>query len=127
MDKYRIFSLFLAIMFWNAVSISSQEFPKVMYVNSKEGLIQRKSPSLNGERIGVFLHGERIIVYEKGDNITIDGISNFWYRAHVYNGWGWVFGGYLSEELPIDVESILGTWNTDQGIGYIGILDQIIK
>lgn len=115
MDKYKIFFLYLITILWNSVNIFSQELPKVMYVNSKEGLIQRKTPSLSGERIGVFLHGERIIVYEKENNITIDGISDFWYRVRVFNGWGWIFGGYLSEELPIDVEPILGMWNTDQG------------
>ena len=95
----------------------SQEFPRVMYVNSIEGLNLRNEPSLNGNKIGALLHGERILVYEWSNSVTINGISNFWYRTKRSgtNLFGWVFGGYLSEDFPIDADVILGMWNTDQG------------
>ena len=95
----------------------SQEFPRVMYVNSIEGSNLRNEPSLNGNKIGALLHGERILVYEWSNSVTINGISNFWYRTKRSgtNLSGWVFGGYLSEDFPIDADVILGMWNTDQG------------
>jgi hypothetical protein len=114
MNKSYIILIIFIINF--VFNLFSQDLPKVMYVNSKEGLNQRTAPLLTAERVGTLLYGERIIVYERGDNITIDGITNFWYRtSKSFGGWCWVFGGYLSDEMPFDVEPVLGMWNTDKG------------
>jgi hypothetical protein len=107
-------------MFFSGLNLFSQatEFPKIMYVNSKEGLRLRLEPSINSNIIGIVLHGERIRIYEKSSTlITIDGITDYWYRTDgkYYEGkWyssAWVFGGYLTEKLPEDVSAILGYWD----------------
>jgi hypothetical protein len=112
--------LIIIFIFFSALNLFSQttEFPKVMYVNSKEGLRLRLEPSLDSSRIGVVLHGERIRVYEKSSiPISIDGITGYWFRTDgkYYEGkwytWAWVFGGYLTEQLPEDVPAILGYWD----------------
>jgi len=94
----------------------SSIFPEVRYVNSRDGLRVRSNPSINSDRIGVFLHGERIIVYAKTENAeTIDGITDYWYSTRPVNikdriYTSWVFGGYLSEYLPSDAPTLLGLW-----------------
>ena len=43
----------LFIILFSVINISnivSQELPKVMYVNTKDGLNQRDSPSVNGKK-----------------------------------------------------------------------------
>ena len=114
--KIIVFLLLLIIIF--NLSSQSSEDSKIMYVTSKEGLRQRMEPSINSESIGVFLFGERIIVYERGPMETINGITNYWYRSHTahsstnnIHSWCWVFGGYLSNELPEDAVVILGRWD----------------
>ena len=108
----------------------SSGFPKIMYVNSPDGLRQRSEPSLNSVRIGTLLHGERITLYEKSAvTETIDGITDYWYRTHgvFFNGkdyhYSWVFGGYLSNTLPPDLPAIIGVWdeeNKPQQYYYFG-------
>ena len=57
------------------------DLPKIMYVNSKEGLRIRSEPSINGEVTGLLIYGERIIIHEKSENSqTIDGITDYWYK-----------------------------------------------
>jgi hypothetical protein len=86
-----------------------------MYVNSKDGLNQRNAPDLAAEKAGTLLHGERIVVYEKSGNVTIDGITNCRYKtSKILDGHCWVFGGYLSDEMPLDAEPVLGMWDTDK-------------
>ena len=96
---------------------------KIMYVNSREGLEKYLNPSMNSIRIGVLSHGERIDVYERSATTdTINGITEYWYKTqgdHFNNrfyNYSWVFGGYLSAELPLDVPAILGLWDEDIGM-----------
>jgi hypothetical protein len=93
-----------------AQSIFSQE-RIVMYVTSKEGLNQREEPSISGRKVGTLLYGERVLIYGKSNSrITIDGITDYWYSIQ-YDNKSWVFGGYLSKELPTDLPVVLGNWD----------------
>ena len=88
-----------------------------MYVNSREGLNVRKSPSLSSEKIGALKYGEYIGVVEEGEIVTIDGIKARWAKiiidhdgndaAEDYNNYGWVFGGYLQEKCPMSEKEII--------------------
>jgi hypothetical protein len=100
----------------------------IMYVTAKEGLNKREEPSVNGKKIGQFLFGEMVDVQERGKIATIDGITDYLYKIHekvsvngvVVAPWDkycWVFGGYLSEELPLDAPVIIGRWEYN-GEGY---------
>ena len=105
------------------LNIFSQDLPKVMYVNSKDGLNQRNTPDLASEKVGTLLYGERIIVYEKSGNVTIDGITSCWYKTSKNSGGQcWVFGGYLSDEMPSGAAPVLGYWSTVRAAIYTGIL-----
>lgn len=101
--------------------IKKLNFDEIIFVNSKEGLRQRAEPSLNSIIIGKLSHGTTIWVDEKSSFVeTIDGITDYWYRT-----WGgyynndpknrytrsWVFGGYLSATLPLDIPAIVGYWD----------------
>ncbi|MDR2702088.1 MAG: SH3 domain-containing protein [Spirochaetaceae bacterium] len=114
---------FLLVLLLNSLPLFSQdnEFPKVMYVNSIEGLRIRLEPSLNSTRIGSYLHGERIVVYERSNmRVTIDGITDYWYKTEYFKDfegsyirYSWVFGGYLSNNLPPDAPVVLGRWDDE--------------
>jgi hypothetical protein len=95
------------------------EIVKTMYVTSKDGLNIRTTPSLKSEAVGIFLYGEAIKIYSRGERITIDGISDYWYITYdgIYDTC-WVFGGYLSKELPLDVPVILGEWEVEDNRIY---------
>jgi hypothetical protein len=103
-------------------------FPRVMYVNSKEGLRVRLEPSTNSPRIGSYVYGQRVILHEKSSSLDIiDGITGYWYKAggSYYTGGGsfeykgetyyrvWIFGGYLSEQLPEDAPVVIGNWDVE--------------
>jgi len=130
MKYIKIVFLFLIII--NGFHLFSQtnEYRKIMYVSSKDGLIQREGSSANSRRIGLLLYGQRIIIYEKGPKETINGITDYWYKSHtshtpnssVYT-WCWVFGGYISEELPTDVPVFLGLWEDKNDNSWIYSFD----
>jgi hypothetical protein len=108
------------VFFISVINIFSQDFPKVMYVNAIDGLDQWSFPQLSSEKTGTpLLYGERIVVYERSDYVTIDGITDYWYKTNRriegtnMGGFSWVFGGYLSDEIPLNVEYVLGYWDTD--------------
>jgi len=97
----------------------------VRYVNAKNGLERRDSPSISGAILGKLLHGSRITVIERSDiKETVEGISDYWYlcRGGTSTGIGgryWVFGGFLTTTLPEDTIPLLGLWDTDR-IGHRG-------
>jgi hypothetical protein len=94
-------------------NISSSNLPKIMYVNSKEGLRMRSEASVNGNVTGLLLYGERIIVEAKTDTAEIiDNITDYWYRIRDNNIF-WVFGGYLSENFPSEALNIIGLWEEE--------------
>jgi hypothetical protein len=117
-------NLFALGMLINGFVIFSQEIvlPETvtMYVNSKEGLRQRIEPSRNSVAAGTLRHGQMIWVDARsGFTETIDGITSYWYRTwgEYYNNTRydrtWVFGGYLSQTLPLDIPSIVGIWDVE--------------
>jgi hypothetical protein len=111
--SYRKLFVFV-ISFFAYINLFSQssEIGKVMYVNSIEGLRIRTEPAINSSILGTFLYGESIVIEEKTSmTITIDGITDYWYKLHF--GKGWVFGGYLSENLPSNALTILGYWEVE--------------
>jgi len=78
------------------------------FVTSQAGLRVRSSPFLDGEVVDLLYFGERIVIVK---NVrvedSIDGITDFWYKMPPS---GWVFGGYLSDQLSKDAPVILGVW-----------------
>jgi hypothetical protein len=92
----------------------------VMYVNLRSGIKGYAEPSENSSVIRTLLHGQRIVIDERTEQLyTIDGITNYWYRTNFWDearAWSfadrfWLFGAYLSENLPIDVYTFLGKWH----------------
>lgn len=88
-------------------------FPKIMYVTARDGLRIRSEPSTNGEVNGILQYGQRIVIHEKSESIdTINGISNYWYRLLLDRRRNdWIFGEYISENLPYDLPIIMGKWD----------------
>jgi hypothetical protein len=115
--KLRFFILFVLFINVNINVISQtlpEGFPKLMYVTAKSGLRERSEPSVNGAINRTLLYGEYIQVFSKQSNpVTIDGITDYWYSARYDSSKSdaWVFGGYLSEELPADLPVIMGEWD----------------
>jgi hypothetical protein len=103
----------------------SNNFPKVVYVNNKEGITIYLEPSVNSEIIARYVHGERVIVYDRNDKqVTINGIRNYWFqvRGIIDKKWynrAWIFGGYLTEQLPEDVPAIIGYWDVENRENYM--------
>ena len=109
----KIFFILLTLFF--ALFGFAQEYCG-MYVNSREGLNVRKSPSLSAEKIGALKYGEYIGVVEEGEIVTIDGIKARWTKIIIdrngldsedeFRRYGWVFGGYLQEKCPMSEAEI---------------------
>jgi hypothetical protein len=116
-ENMRIKVQLVLIMLFNLVAVFPQEkdFHDVMYVTSKEGLRLCIEPALNSRRIHTFAYGEILVIRERSDfTETIDGITACWYKTWapwpIKEDWGWVFGGYLSDTLPLNVPVIIGHW-----------------
>ena len=112
--------LIILTLFLGGFSVNSQtsaEFePSIMYVNARAGLRVRSEPNINSMILGTFQYGRIVIAIERSYNsATINGISNYWYRLWYWTGRenkiGWIFGGYLSEELPEDIPVVIGIWD----------------
>ena len=88
-------------------------FPKLMYVTNRAGINEYSETSINSNELGTLKYGEMIQVFVKSDKIdTVNGISDYWYRTRFYDHDNrWIFGGYLSEELPDDFPTIMGLWD----------------
>jgi len=107
--KIIIFFYFICIPLY--ITPQSEELPRIMFVNAPAGLRVRSEPSTTASIRRTLLYGERVIINKKSDNLqTIDGITDYWYRISTYEE-NWVFGGYLSENLPLDLPIILGLWD----------------
>ena len=108
--------IFVLLLVFCALCAFAKEY-RGMYVNSREGLNIRKSPSLSAEKIQALKYGEYIGVVEEGEIVTIDGIKARWAKiiidhdgndaAEDYNNYGWVFGGYLQKECPMSEAEII--------------------
>jgi hypothetical protein len=88
-----------------------------MYVFSTNGLRGREEPSTDSSVLKTFLHGQRLIVLERDTPITIDGISDYWCKTYFID-FLWVFGGYLSENFPLDAPAFLGRWHSNGICGF---------
>ena len=90
---------------------------KLMYANAKSGLIIRKEPSVNSDKIGKFNYSDQVLIIKKTQinfSITDDGkrISGNWLKVSgIKNNQlvGFVFSGFLTEkkiEPPIRIDLI---------------------
>jgi hypothetical protein len=65
------------------------------------------------------VYGEFVQVFSRQDKpVTINGITDYWY-SEIYSldrSDRWVFGGYLSEELPNDLPFFVGMWDSTEEI-----------
>ncbi|MCR4823529.1 MAG: SH3 domain-containing protein [Treponema sp.] len=111
MKKFVLFMFMLL-----SALMSYAEGYRGMYVNSREGLNVRKSPSMKSEKITTLKYGEYISVVEEGEIVKIDGIKAPWAKILVdydgsieddYKNYGWVFGGYLQEKCPMSEKEII--------------------
>jgi hypothetical protein len=107
--------------------------PKTMYVTSPDGLRGRTEPSLMGSVVKAFAYGQMIVVSEKSSTPTsIDGILDYWYLTSFSGDDVWLFGGYLSDSLPVekssgayakilsgDLSDLAGTWVDGRGYSRV--------
>jgi hypothetical protein len=109
--KLRKAFFFVSLIFAGATIFAQDaSFPKIMYVTSTDGLKVRAEPSLSGDRVDTLLFASRIVVFDRKNQMTIDGITDYWYRIH-RDDEKWVFGGYVSENFPKIAPIILGRWD----------------
>ena len=103
-------------------------FPKIMYVTSREGLRIRSEPSIHGEINDVLQYGQRVVIHERSEmDDNINGINDYWYRLILDRRRNdWIFGGYISEKLPSDLPIILGKWdNINSEIAFDYFIESI--
>ncbi|XDD47834.1 SH3 domain-containing protein [Leptospira sp. WS39.C2] len=69
----------------------------------------RKTPTIDGEKLGKVRLGDVVRVLERSETeMEIDGIKSFWYRVESPFVTGWVFGGYLSITKVETRDAIIG-------------------
>jgi len=113
----KIYVFIMALILFPCFNVKAEEnYFKIMYINSKEGLSKYSKPSINSDITGVLLNGQRIIINTKDSfEDNIDGKIDYWYRIRFddngYNDKDYIFGGYLSENLPSELPIFLGRWD----------------
>lgn len=106
-----LFTIFLVNSFMFADKSRFYENGKVintMYVDSEDGLRVRDYPSLKSNRLCGLTHRFPVKIVAIGKEETIDGITAPWVEILIPSyewksktpEYGWVFGGYLSEQQP---------------------------
>jgi hypothetical protein len=69
-------------------------------VISEGGLRMRDAPDISGSKIAVIPRGNIVeLLEESGEMITISGVTGKWSRVKWKNRTGWVFGGFLSQDV----------------------------
>lgn len=134
----KIFLIFVATVMLSSVVWADKsrfyEGGKVidtMYVDSEDGLRVRDFPSLKSARLCALPHRLPVKVVALGAEATIDGITAPWVEILIpryeWQGeepeYGWVFGGYLSEELPI-FQPPKNASELEQYLGFIETFDE---
>lgn len=108
---------YLISQFKNTRYFKNDKIVHNMFVNAGDGLRIRKSPYLNGEKLGTIPFMQAVKIISIGRKITIDEIDDNWIEIllprYLWKGqepeYGWVFGGYLSFEKPdffLETESV---------------------
>jgi hypothetical protein len=105
LSKLFIAASFITV-FVNSVSsqetVNTQQVSSFMYVVAGDGLNLRAEPTTQSEVIRILPFLTKLKIIEKSDSfITISGISSQWYKVSIDNDVGWVFGGYLSNNIDI--------------------------
>ena len=134
--KINIFLTFAIIVFIFISSniVSQEQFPN-MYVTPGNGLNMRSEPSTQARIIRALPFLTEVVVLDKSENfIMIDNIYAQWYRIQVGNDIGWVFSGYLSQNInlpKIDEREFIAVYRfisanvTENSYGYNDIMARI--
>jgi hypothetical protein len=105
---------------------TTSDLPKVMYINSTNGLRGRAEPTTNSTVVRTLLYGQRIVINERrSTSVTIDGLTDYWYKTYYWDEaktWYfgddmWLFGGYVTELFPSDAPALLGKWHRRDRVG----------
>jgi hypothetical protein len=113
--KKIIGSIFFLIIIASVVYAQST-LSTIRYVDSPDGLRVRNSPSINGERISLLQNKSRVEILRINDEKTnIDGISGNWVLIKTNEIQGWVFSGYLVQ----DIDNMTGNWINCKNYRYI--------
>jgi hypothetical protein len=97
--KKRLIIIFCLAIGVSALIVQSKQV-NYMYIDSPEGLNVRKSPSLDGEIIYLLQNKTKIEVVQINDEkVNIDGILGNWVLIKTATTQGWVFGGFLVQNI----------------------------
>ena len=97
------------IVIAEAYESAEQALNRTMFVNAPAGLRVRSSPSIDGEVVGLLVNlTEAFAVKQKRENITIDGIDGNWTFISLDTIQGWVFNGFLTNNIAPDPNEISG-------------------
>lgn len=80
------------------------------WVKANPSLRVRDSAGTEGTKLGLIPYGEKVtLIEESGEEQTIFGTTGKWSRVKWNELDGWVFGGFLSKELPLE-KLLVGEW-----------------
>ncbi|TGK84929.1 SH3 domain-containing protein [Leptospira bourretii] len=94
----KLFLIFFTCLFlFQCKKSPSIEVGKNAFISATV-LNARKTPKLDGEKVGKLKLGDEVKVLERSENdMDIDGLTAYWYKVQSKDITGWVFGGYLSQ------------------------------
>jgi hypothetical protein len=94
-------SVFLGVIVIAAVLYTqSMISANIMYVDSPDGLRVHSSPNIDSEKIFLLQNKSRVDILQTNDEkVNIDGVLGNWVLIKTNAVRGWVFGGYLVQEL----------------------------
>lgn len=86
---------------------TSANGPRKLYVNVKDGLNVRATPSLSGNRTAILPYGSEVTAYEGSGELFPLGTSvGRWARISAGSVQGWAYDGYLSSSQPNHVPTL---------------------
>jgi hypothetical protein len=91
------------------ISLFAQSTPsKIMYVDYPEGLPVRNTPNITGERICLLKNKSEVEILKiNKKKVNIDGIPGNWIFVKTGETEGWVFGGYLIQDITYAADNWL--------------------
>ncbi|MCB1172494.1 MAG: SH3 domain-containing protein [Leptospiraceae bacterium] len=99
-----ILAALLVSLLWNQCgqTESNQDSNSIsMFVAANSGLVVRDAPNTKGKKLGVLPFGSEVnVVKQAPDQVSIGGKHGRWTQIDFEGTQGWVFGGFLTANVP---------------------------
>ena len=108
----KILSLFIFLFAFVSFTFAQEEdfeYEQIQKVIANGGLVMRKAPSTSAPKIQTIPRNTMILTFANSalKEEEIAGLKGLWYSTYYKGEYGYVFGGFLSDDVDYDASRII--------------------